>query len=179
MIKITAIAIPFATLLSISLHAALPVPENLNALFLQTVSNHENNRSLNYEGKVWIKLPKQAKWIYEKPVKKIICVTKDRAWVIEPELEQATLFRLQKAIPLMQILQNAKRISKGHYRAEYGGVAYRIDVDDKKRLKSISYEDDLGNMVTISFRNIDNSPIDEKVLQCDIPQDYDIIDSRY
>ena len=165
--------------LAVSLFASLPVPGSMYALFHQTVVNRESNQSLRYEGKVWIKIPDEAKWIYEKPVKKIICVTKERAWVIEPELEQATLFQLKKAIPLMEILQKARKVSPGRYETKFEGTTYHIRTDSAKQLRSIGYEDDLGNRVTLTFEDIDTRPVEEKSLRCDIPKGYDIIDARY
>ncbi len=179
MTKKIAMALAAFTQLCVSSYAALSVPDNLFAPFHQTVRSHESNRTLEYEGKVWVKVPEEARWVYEKPVRKIICVTHDRAWVIEPELEQATLFQLKKAIPLITILKQAKKVSDRAYIAEYEGLTYHIEVDEKGNLKSISHKDDLDNRVTLSFGNIDTKPIDEKTLRCDVPEDYDIIDGRY
>ncbi|WP_201352933.1 LolA-like outer membrane lipoprotein chaperone [Hydrogenimonas urashimensis] len=168
-----------AIALSTALFAALPVPEQMRADFNQTVLNSENNRTLRYSGHVAVKVPDRAKWIYETPVKKTICLQGNRAWVIEPELEQATLYRLDRTIPLLAILEHAKNIDKTHYIAHYNGVAYDIYVDGGKHLNSVGYTDELGNRVTLKFSRVDTSKIDDSLLECDIPEDYDIIDGRF
>jgi outer membrane lipoprotein carrier protein len=161
------------------LYASLPIPDQIHASFRQTVVNFENNQTLNYRGLVWMKLPNEAKWVYEQPIKKIICLTQNRAWVIEPELEQATLFQLDKAIPLLKILEKAEKTAPDRYKAFYEGVEYIIVTDDQKRVKQIEYLDDLGNRVTLAFENVDTEPFDTSLLKCTIPEDYDLIDGRY
>ncbi len=161
------------------LFASLSVPRQFRADFNQSVVNVDNNRTLHYNGHVAIKVPNRARWEYDKPVKKTICLLKDRAWVIEPDLEQATLYRLDKAIPLLAILEHAKKIDETHYTARYNGVEYAIRVDEKKRLQSVEYHDELGNRVQLRFSHIDTSDFNASLLQCTIPEDYDIIDGRF
>ncbi|WP_300362642.1 LolA-like outer membrane lipoprotein chaperone [Hydrogenimonas sp.] len=165
--------------LATALFASLPVPQQLQADFNQTVLNTENNQTLHYSGHVAMKLPNRAKWSYTVPVAKTICLTKERAWVIEPELEQATLYRLDRTIPILAILEKAEKIGDNLYKAEYNGIDYTIRVDGKKRLESVEYTDELGNRVTLRFGAIDTSPLEDSRLKCDIPEDYDIIDGRF
>jgi len=165
----------FASVLS----AALPIPDQINADFRQTVVNSENNQTLKYSGIVFMKLPNEAKWIYKQPIEKIICLMQNRAWVIEPELEQATLFQLDKAVPLLKILQKAQQVSLNKYKAIYEGIDYIIMTDKKEQIKQIEYIDDLGNRVILAFENVKTKLFDQSMLKCTIPEDYDIIDGRY
>ncbi len=162
-----------------TLLAELPVPDQIQADFHQTVVNSENNQTLNYTGSVFMKFPNEAKWIYKQPIEKIICLMQNRAWVIEPELEQATLFQLDKAVPVLKILKKAQQIDTHKYKALYEGIEYIIITDSKDQIKQIKYIDDLGNSVLLTFEKIKTKLIDPSFLKCTIPEDYDIIDGRY
>ena len=168
-----------ASTLATALLAALPVPEQIRADFNQTVRNTENNQTLFYTGRLAMKLPDRAKWIYKTPIPKTICLSRERAWVIEPELEQATLYRLDRSIPILAILKKAEKVGENLYRALYNGEEYTIRVDAKQRLRSVEYTDDLNNRVVLRFEAVDTSPFDDSLLRCDIPEDYDIIDGRF
>ncbi len=159
--------------------ASLPVPEYISADFTQVVRNKETKKQLYYSGKLFMKMTGDAKWEYFIPLKKSICLTKNKAWVIEPELEQATLFRLKKSIPLMAILKSAKKTGQDSYTTEFEGVEYQLKVDSKKRIKSIKYFDEMGNRVILRFQNVKTTPFDSSKLQCEIPDDFDVIDGRY
>ncbi|BBG65541.1 outer membrane lipoprotein carrier protein LolA [Hydrogenimonas sp.] len=161
------------------LMASLPVPDYFSADFTQVVQNRETKKQLYYSGRLFMKMPSDAKWDYFIPLKKTICLIDHKAWVIEPELEQATLFRLKKSIPLMEILKNAKKRKNGDYEAEFGGTKYLIATDPQNSVKSISYLDEMGNRVTLRFQNVKTEPFDSSKLECEIPDDYDIIDGRY
>ncbi len=161
------------------LQASLPVPRYISADFTQVVQNKDTKKQLYYSGKLYMKMPEEAKWEYFIPLKKTICLQDHKAWVVEPELEQATLFRLKKSIPLMAILESAQKVDDGTYMAEYGGVDYKIEVDSEKMIKSVSYLDEMGNRVTLRFQNLDTEPFDRSKLNCEIPEDFDIIDGRY
>jgi outer membrane lipoprotein carrier protein len=162
-----------------TLFAALPVPSQLRADFEQTVQSLDANETLTYKGHVAVKLPDRAKWVYTDPLPKTICLDHDRAWVLEPELEQATIYRLGQTIPLLAILKKAEKVGDHRYKAHYDGIDYDITVDDALHIESVSYDDDLGNRVTMRFSHLDTSPIDPKELACEIPEDYDIIDGRF
>jgi outer membrane lipoprotein-sorting protein len=166
-------------LLASLLSASLPIPNQIHATFHQTVIHAENNETLNYQGRMWIQLPNEAKWIYEKPIEKIICLLRNRAWVIEPELEQATLFQLHKAIPLLELLKKAQQIAPHTYKATYEDMEYTITTDKNEQVKKVEYIDDLGNRVILAFEDVETKPFDQSLLKCTIPEDYDIIDGRF
>ncbi|MCF6201841.1 MAG: outer-membrane lipoprotein carrier protein LolA, partial [Hydrogenimonas sp.] len=86
--------IALAAAAALNLFASLPVPEYISADFTQVVQNKDTKKQLYYSGKLFMKMPEDAKWDYFIPLKKTICLSEHKAWVIEPELEQATLFRL-------------------------------------------------------------------------------------
>ncbi|WP_457593249.1 LolA-like outer membrane lipoprotein chaperone [Hydrogenimonas sp.] len=161
------------------LMASLPVPKYFSADFTQVVQNKDTKKQLYYSGRLFMKMPDEAKWDYFIPLKKSICLTEHKAWVIEPELEQATLFRLNQSIPLLQILKSARKVGPDTYKAEYDGIDYALKVDKDKRISSVSYLDEMGNRVTLRFQNIETKPFDSSKLECLIPDGFDIIDGRY
>ncbi len=161
------------------LMASLPVPDYFSADFTQVVQNKETKKQLYYSGKLYMKMPNEAKWDYFIPLKKSICLMDHKAWVIEPELEQATLFKLKKSIPLLQMLKNAQKTGPESYKAEYGGVEYSLKVDEKGVIRRVSYLDEMGNRVILRFQNVETKPFESSKLECLIPEDFDIIDGRY
>ena len=161
-----------------ALLARLQIPDQIHADFSQIVLNTENNQTLRYTGSVFIRFPNEAKWIYKQPIEKTVCLMQNRAWVIEPELEQATLFQLSRATFVLKILKEANQIKKHKYKALHEGVEYIITTDSKERIKRIEYTDDLGNGVVLTFKNIKSNPLNPTSLKCIIPKDYDIIDGR-
>lgn len=158
--------------------ASIPIPEHIVANFIQTVKNLENNQTLKYSGIVYFKPPNSAKWIYKEPIKKIICLMKRKALIIEPELEQVTLFKLNRAIPVLKILKRAKKIDTQKYGAKFNEIKYTIYTDKNNLVKKIEYVDELSNLVTISLKNIYTKPFKKSSIECKIPDDYDIIDGR-
>ncbi len=162
-----------------SLWSGLPIPRFLSADFNQSVVQNESNRSLHYKGYLVAALPTRAKWHYTTPIQKTICIDGQRAWVIEPELEQATLYRLGRTIPLTAILKHAVEISPNRYKATYQGIVYTLEVDHRHLPHTIHYTDDLGNHVTLRLSRVDTSAVPDKRLDCTIPDGFDIIDARY
>ena len=173
--KIIMTTLSFAALLA----AGLNVPHRFTAEFNQSVANPDGNTTLTYRGDLAVVLPDTAKWRYKTPVPKTICVAGPRVWVIEPELEQATLYHMGGSIPIFRIFRHAKRQIDGTYLAAYRGRDYRIVVDQKERPVQIRYRDDLGNRVTLTFSHLVPKIDDPSRLKCDIPDDYDIVDTQY
>ena len=159
--------------------AGLNVPHRFSADFDQSIANPDGNETLHYRGDLAVELPDTAKWRYKTPVPKTICVTGSRVWVIEPELEQATLYHMNASIPIFRIFRQAKRQNDGTYRATYQNRTYTVVTDEKNRPRQIRYTDDLGNRITLIFSHIKAEIEDPNLLKCDIPDDYDIVDTQY
>ena len=166
-------------LLALGLQAGMSLPDYFRANFEQTVRSDDHNATLRYKGKLRFHAPDNARWDYETPVEKSICVQNARVWVIEPELEQATLFRLRQSIPLNTLVARAKPQKDGSYLSRFEGVDYRLQADTRGRPVAISYTDHLGNRVRIRFFHIETDPFDTRTLACRIPEGFDVIDGRY
>ena len=162
-----------------SLAAGLELPDRMTADFTQTVRRQDSNETLSYRGKLVVDLPRIMLWRYKKPIPKTVCIEPRKAWVVEPELEQATLFHLDRTIALKDILQKAVRSDGRRYQAQFGGKTYLIETDLNRTVRALSYTDDMENRVHILFSDVDTAPVFETPPVCKIPGDFDIIDARY
>lgn len=145
--------------------------ETLSADFTQSVQSGE--AMIKYTGN--FKTTKNhAFWHYQSPNLKDIYFSLDRIVIIEPELEQAIMTKIQEAPNVAEILKNAK-LKNGSYKAEFDGIEYFIKFDNDK-LKSINYTDKLDNKIVLNFSNVDkNGKITNETFIPKIPQNFDII----
>jgi outer membrane lipoprotein carrier protein len=148
--------------------------QSFHAHFVQTITD-ENNKSIVYRGTLWAQRPDSALWHYRKPVEKSIYIRSGEVVVIEPDLEQAIVRRLNEDIDFLEILSRARKSGPELYEAQYGSqtffIALQGDVVD-----AISYHDSFDNDVTITFSDQkQNTPIDPERFRVSIPPSYDII----
>ncbi len=159
------------------LSAEIKLPQNFKTDFNQTITN-EKGKVIAYEGKVLFINANLGlfKWSYTAPTQKEVCTDGITVTVVDHDLEQVSYYRIDKGINLQEILKVAIEISSQAYTATYKEVEYLIALDEEEQLKEISYVDNLDNKVKIVFTNMKYaSSISENVLECNAPQDYDII----
>jgi len=148
--------------------------KSYKADFKQTIINPQG-KVLDYSGKIYIKYPSLVLWEYIKPIEKSIYIKDDVVTIIEPDLEQAIITKLDNNIDIFKIFQNAKKISTNKYKTLYNNKYYYIIVKNNQ-IKNISYKDELDNNITIVFSNIDqNQLIATSIFEFMIPFEYDII----
>ncbi len=163
-------------LLSVNLLFALDFRDktSFEASFEQSIVNSSNSEIL-YGGKLFIKEPSQVLWRYETPIQKDVYINDTEVVIIEPELEQVIVSRLQKELNILKLLNDAKKINENKYEADLYDTKYFLEIKDNE-LEKISYKDELDNSVTISFKNIrSNHQIPNEVFKYTIPNDYDIL----
>jgi len=152
---------------------------------IQTISSFEadfqqkivddQNKTILYEGHIIATKPQYALWNYTKPIIKRVYILENEAIIVEPELEQAIIKKINKNFDFFKLIKSAKRITKNKYLAHYNNTTFIITIDNKT-ISSISYKDEFENSVTIKFSNQkENRKIDKKEFQPNIPDDYDII----
>ena len=147
--------------------------KTLEAVFVQTIIN-SSNKKIKYRGKIDIKAPYFVVWSYEDPLKQVFII-KDEVTIVEPELEQAIYTKLDKEVNILQLLQNAKYISKDKYQATLYDIDYTILLKDNI-LKSILYKDQMENNIQINFYHVkQNLQLDDMIFEPNIPEDFDII----
>jgi len=148
---------------------------SFEADFLQVVTNEKNNK-LEYSGHINALKPQYALWKYMKPSKKSIFIHENQVTILEPEIEQAIVKKINGDFDFFNIIQNATKVNKNIYKTKFQNIEYQIKLEDKK-IVSISYHDELENSIIINFSNqLQNQEIDKKIFIPVIPQDFDIIE---
>ena len=95
--------------------------------------------------------------------------------IIEPELEQVIVTKLNKEINILTLIKNAKKITVNKYVSNFNNTNYYLDFKNDI-LNSITYEDELENSIVINFFNIkQNTLIENSLFKFIIPQEYDVL----
>ncbi|BAF69941.1 LolA-like outer membrane lipoprotein chaperone [Nitratiruptor sp. SB155-2] len=148
--------------------------EALQSHFIQQITN-DQNKTITYTGEVVYKAPNHLYWKYVSPIRKEIYINGKKAVIIEPEIEQVVIKRLDDTLSLDTILHNAKKISKDRFEANYENKKFTILLKNSK-LYTIEYKDELGNNVTLKFINPkQNVQIDPSLFEYHIDPEYDVI----
>ncbi len=148
--------------------------QSFEADFMQTITDEEN-KVLTYKGKIHSKRPDLVLWNYMDPINKKIYLSKIRAVIVEPDLEQAIVKKLQGEIDFFGILASAKAVDNTHYKAKYKEIEFILQ-EENGIIQSLSYTDKLENKVLITFsKQKQNRPLEETLFIPKIPEDYDIV----
>jgi outer membrane lipoprotein carrier protein len=163
-------------LLSSVLFSSIALPENFRANFEQKITNSKN-KVIKYEGKVFFSDKNIFKWSYLSPTKKEVCTDGVELLVVDHDLEQVSIYYIIKGLDISKVLNKAKLYNKNIYVAEYEGKNYTIQLDNKEKLHSIAYYDDLENKVQIIFINMNygKGKLASEKMKCNYPNDYDMI----
>ncbi|MEA3512781.1 MAG: LolA-like outer membrane lipoprotein chaperone [Campylobacterota bacterium] len=147
---------------------------SFQAIFKQSIVNNSGNEVV-YKGTIKIKRPNSMLWLYKDPIEKYVYILKQNVTIIEPELEQAIVTKLENELNIIQLLNEAKKIKNNLYKSELFNKEYFLTIKENK-LTKIEYKDELENNVTISFTNIlINKIINDKQFKFIIPSGFDII----
>jgi len=150
---------------------ALKLPSNFSADFIQTIDS--NGKKLIYKGKIFFKNPKIL-WQYTYPNEKYIWIS-DKIYIYEPDLYQVTIAK-KPDFTLTNILKNAKKINNNTYETKLKDKEVYFIYD--KTLKKLWYKDEIGNLVTIKFKNQKDEKLNNKLFIPYYPNDVDIIYQR-
>ncbi len=147
---------------------------SFEADFTQSVTD-EKKKVLSYSGHIIASKPQNALWKYNTPVKKEIYINAFNVTVIEPEIEQVIIRKLESNFDLFNMIKNAKQIDKNTYKAFYKDSEFIITTKNDM-IESISYLDEFENSVKIVFTHQkQNEVIDPEVFMPKIPIDFDVI----
>ena len=148
--------------------------KSFEASFIQTITNPSGN-IVKYSGLIYIQEPNKIKWQYQDPIEKLVFIDKNLVTIIEPELEQAIITKIDQEINILNLLKDANKISKNNYVSQYNSIKYSLKLIEGK-LTQIAYQDELENNIVISFKNIkQNHQIPVEIFKFSIPLDFDII----
>jgi len=159
------------------LSANIELPENFQADFTQKITNTKE-KVISYSGRVHFSNETIFKWSYTEPSKKEVCTNGLELLVVDHDLEQVSVYLIENDMDIAKILKNATLHSKNLYVAEYQNKKYTIQVDEKQKLHSIAYFDDLDNKVQIVFRHMKygKGNLPAAKMKCDYPNSYDKIE---
>ena len=158
------------------LYSNISLPKSFNAKFKQTVTT-DKRKKIIYNGNLLFSSPNSFKWEYKSPTEKEVCTDGVELLVVDHDLEQVSAYIIDKGLDLNKILQKAKPHHDRVYVAKYNNRNYTIALDNKDRLYSIAYRDDLDNIVSILFLNMQYNAkkITSSKLKCNYSANYDYI----
>ena len=158
------------------LSANIELPENFQADFIQKITNTKE-KVITYSGKVRFSNETLFKWNYKEPTQKEVCTNGLELLVVDHDLEQVSAYRISNGIDIAKILKKAKLHSENIYVAAYENKKYTIQVDNKQKLHSIAYFDDLDNKVQIVFKHMKygKGNLPSQSMKCNYPKNYDMI----
>jgi len=148
--------------------------ESFSADFTQTVTD-EKNKVLTYNGNLIASKPQNAIWKYTTPINKDVYINEQNVIIIEPEIEQAIIRKIESNFDFFKMIQNAKESKENIYITKFKNINFTI-VTKNNLIESISYIDEFENNVKISFKNQkQNKKIDKNIFIPNIPVEFDII----
>lgn len=154
--------------------ASLKDISSFEADFIQSITDDKSN-VLTYAGHIIASKPQNAKWNYIKPIQKEVYINRFEVTIIEPEIEQVIIKRVELEFDFFNMISKAKKIKKDIYLAKYNNSEFTITLF-KKLIKSIIYVDEFENNIEIIFKNQkQNDKIDLKKFTPIFPLYYDII----
>ncbi|QFR49309.1 outer membrane lipoprotein chaperone LolA [Sulfurimonas lithotrophica] len=166
----------FLTILFIAVHtyASLSEINTFEADFTQSITD-EKNKVLKYNGHITASKPKSATWQYHYPIEKKIYINNFEATIVEPEIEQVIIRRIESEFDFFQLIKKAKKINENSFLTVYNNTEYIIKVQNNL-VESISFLDQFENKVKIEFSNQkQNHKIDTSVFTPKYPMDFDIV----
>ncbi len=154
--------------------ASLDKIDSFEADFVQNITD-DKNKVLTYKGHILASKPQLALWSYSDPVKKDVYINNRTVTIVEPEIEQVIIKKIESNFDFFKLVQNAKLIQKNNYIAEYKGTIFKI-ITKNNTIKSILYLDEFENSVEIIFsKQIENKLINIELFQANYPLEFDII----
>ncbi len=165
----------FTALLCVtSLFALSETTDTMQADFVQTITDDKNS-TITYRGEMLAKRPDMTMWHYKEPFEKMVYISANNVTIVEPELEQAIVKKLDGSIDILGILASARQVAKERYAAYYNAKEYDITMQGDK-IKTIRYTDGFDNKITIVFdKQLINRPIDNGRFKAVIPDGFDLI----
>ena len=161
-------------LLSTFLLASIDNINSFEADFIQSVTD-DKGKTLTYKGHVRAIKPQHALWNYTEPISKDIYINSRSVTLIEPEIEQAIIRRIESNFDFFKMIKKAKKTGENSYIASFQNSKFKINMKNNL-IKSISYNDEFDNSVEILFeKQKQNIEIDKNIFTPYIPLDFDII----
>lgn len=163
-----------ALFFTMELFASLDSMTSFDADFIQSITD-EQNKTINYNGHIVASKPQNARWSYFKPIKKEVYINDFEATIVEPEIEQVIVRRIESNFDFFKIISKAKKNTQNSYTAYYKETQFTIKMSGEL-IDSISYKDEFENKITILFKNQkQNQPVSKTLFNPVYPLSFDII----
>ncbi len=148
--------------------------QTFSADFEQHITD-DKNKTLTYRGHVWSKRPDLALWHYQEPIEKMVYIHGQKVVIIEPDLEQAMVRKIDRDIDILTMLETAEPLGNEKYEAHFESQRFVI-TESQGIIQKIDYLDPFDNKVVLRFSSQEqNKPIADEKFNVKIPRDYDII----
>jgi len=119
------------------------------AHFTQHVTN-EHNKTITYSGNIYMKKPDLMLWEYQTPIQKSIYINRMTVTIYEPELYQATIFKNQEALNLVELFRKSTKVNNTTRKAFVDGNELTLKHNDEQFTK-VFFRDKVENQVVINF----------------------------
>ncbi|MDQ1264325.1 MAG: outer rane lipoprotein carrier protein [Campylobacterota bacterium] len=160
--------------LQLQLFASLDNINSFEADFTQSITD-EKNKTISYTGHIVALKPDNARWTYAKPVKKDVFMNSYDVVIVESEIEQVIIRKVESNFDFFNMIANAKKIKENVFTTNYKDTVFTI-VKKGALIESISYKDEFENKVHIVFKNQkQNKTIEKKLFIPSYPLEYDVI----
>lgn len=144
----------------------------LQASFTQRTMSQES--VLVYTGRLYIKAPSQAKWVYGTPIQKELYIEKGKTTIYEPSLEQVSVGKT--TIDFLEILHRAKKQQDGSYVTDFENTRYVLVVSNDIP-KKLTFTDEFDNVVEITLHDVHlNGVLGDEIFVFIPPVGVDIIE---
>ncbi len=148
--------------------------ETFSADFEQHITD-DQNKTLTYHGHLWSKRPNLAQWYYQEPIEKKVFIRGRNVTIVEPDLEQVIMRKIDRDIDLLAILAGSKPLGNGKHEAYFENQRFVI-TEKEGIIEQISYLDTFDNKVVLNFsKQKKNAPLADEMFLVSFPRDYDII----
>ncbi|MAR92803.1 MAG: outer membrane lipoprotein chaperone LolA [Pseudomonadota bacterium] len=171
--------------------------QSMEAEFEQWVMDAKQNALQNVTGTLWIQRPGQFRWDTNDPFPQQIVSDGKELRIYDPDLEQATIKKLDQQVgntPALLLSGDPSKISErfnvSAYHFDKTGE-WRFDLRPKdeetmfallrvhfyeKRLRDMYLEDNLGQTTRIEFKPVQvNQPIPDSRFELELPEGVDVI----
>ncbi|MDR3163363.1 MAG: LolA-like outer membrane lipoprotein chaperone [Helicobacteraceae bacterium] len=148
--------------------------QTLQMNFLQTVTN-DQNQTLKYSGKVWLKTPDMARYEYESPQKKSVAISGGEIIMIEYDLEQATKYKRTDLLNIIDSWKSSEPVTDTKRVAKIDGLTLYIE-HNRDAIERIYYIDNFDNFVEIALSDpVKNKTVDNSFFIPKVPTGFDLI----
>ena len=171
--------------------------KTMQASFTQIIYDNHGKAVQNSSGNMSMERPGKFRWDVKKPIPQLIIANQNKLWIYDPDLEQVTIRKLEKATgdaPALLLSHVDAELDKNYeVKAEPAkngmqwfmllprnkeGMFEQIRLGfDKQQIQQMQLKDHLDHSTNIKFSNIKtNAALDTALFTFKTPKNTDVID---